>query len=121
MATVRPKKSDQLIHADVTDSRAKAGVWFGEAKAFKSRQKKILNEIKDRIDWVALPGAIMAISYKPVGVVLIAPNPTLPGVFVVANGTTEANTKKLQNQYTKLVESISSEAGAEPVKAKRRK
>jgi hypothetical protein len=121
MATTRPRKTDQLIFADVTDSKAKAGVWFQETKSFKSRQKKILNTLKEQIDWVALPNAILAISDNPAGVVLIAPNPTLPGVFVVANGTTEANTLKLQRRYSKLVETVSKDAGADPLKSTRKK
>jgi hypothetical protein len=115
VAKKRPKKVDQLIYADVTDSKAKAGVWFGETTAWKRNQKSIMAALRDRISWVNLPGAILAISDQPVGVVLIAPNPSLPGIFVVADGTTKTNTAKLQSQYSKLVAGLTKDQGIAPI------
>ncbi|KQV89544.1 hypothetical protein ASC91_13215 [Pelomonas sp. Root1237] len=93
-----------MIQADVTDSKAKAGIWFSEQKGFKSKQKKVMECIASKVDWIKLPGAILAISQKPHGIVVIAPNPSLPGIIVLADGTTKSNTEALQRRYTKLIE-----------------
>jgi len=43
------------------------------------------------------------VSTEPAGIVVIAPNPTLPGIIVLADGGTRAGTERLRSQYTKLV------------------
>jgi hypothetical protein len=106
MATRRKVKNDHLIPADRTASSKKAGIWFAETDRFKYTQKKIMEAIKDNIDWVDLPGAILAINVEPPGVVVIAPNPTLPGIIVLADGATNSTEIELQQSYTKAVAAI---------------
>ena len=121
MAKERRKKKDHLLYADVAKSRHKEGVWFEDQKRFKSIQRKMLEQLKDQIDWIKLPNAILAVSTKPVGIVILAPNPTLPGFIVCADGTTKANTEALQKKYQDLCLKISSAMGivAVPGEAKK--
>ena len=104
MATRRKVKTDHLIKpGGWADSRSKSGVWFAEKKAFKSRQRKVLAALKQSVNWVPIEGAIMVVSHEPAGVVVIAPNPTLPGIMVFSNGSTPENTARLQEEYTAIV------------------
>lgn len=111
MAKRRQVKSDHLIYADAVGSRGKSGVWFGEREEFKKRQTEVMDTIKERVDWVPLEGAMLAISADPPGIVVIAPNPSLPGVIVVADGATKANSEKLQEIYTAIVRQAVQDAG----------
>lgn len=113
MATRRPTKEDHLIPIDICDSKAKAGVWFGDKRGWKSLQSSILEKFKDETNWVDVKKAILVISEKPEGVVLVAPNPSLPGIMVFANGTTPSSTDKLYKKYTKQIAAIAEAAGAE--------
>lgn len=121
MPVERPKKNDHLLIGEVAKSSSKAGIWFGEANAFKSRQKKILTELQDQIDWLKLPNAILAISQDPHGIVVIAPNPSLPGIIVLADGTTKSNTAKLQEKYTRLVAAATEKTGTTALTSSKRK
>jgi hypothetical protein len=104
MPTKRLVKDDHLIKpGGWADSHSKSGVWFSEKKSFKNRQRKVMSELKESLNWVPVEGAIMAISADPAGIVVIAPNPTLPGIMVFANGTTPANTAALHEKYTRMV------------------
>ncbi|TCR22919.1 hypothetical protein EV578_104249 [Streptomyces sp. BK205] len=96
MPVQRRGKNDHLLHADVVDSKQKAGVWMGERDAFHAKQSEILEAIKDEADWVPIEGAIMVVSTEPAGITLIAPNPTLPGVIVLADGGSPAASARLQ-------------------------
>src|SRR5690348_16687793 len=111
MPTPRRTKTDHLIHADVVDSKSKAGVWMGERASFQDKQRQILNVLKDNLDWVPLEGAIMAISTNPAGITLIAPNPTLPGLIVLADGGSPAASAHLQALGEDLVRKAMSDLG----------
>lgn len=113
MAKERRKKTDHLLYADVAKSRTKEGVWFVDQKRFKKTQRQMLKELQDRIDWVKLPDAILAVSTQPVGIVVLAPNPTLPGFIVCADGTTKANTEKLQKKYQDICAQIAKKLGVD--------
>ena len=113
MATRRPNKEDHLIPIDICDSRAKAGVWFGEKRGWKTMQNTILEKFKDDTNWVDIKKAILVISDKPEGVVLVAPNPSLPGIMVFANGTTASTTQQLYKEYTKKISQLAQEMGSE--------
>lgn len=117
----RKQKKDHLMFADIAKSRSKAGIWFQEAKSFRKHQRDAMRLVADQIDWVKLPNVIMAISQNPAGVVVIAPNPSLPGILVLADGTTTANTEKLQAKYTKIVAKCVEAVGVTPVKGERKK
>jgi hypothetical protein len=106
MATQRKIKNDHLIPADRTASSKKAGIWFAQTERFKDTQNKIMENIKDKIDWVNLPDAILAINIDPPGVIVIAPNPTLPGIIVLVDGATSSTELELQQKYTKAVAAI---------------
>jgi len=121
MPTRRPRKVDHLIYADVVDSKAKSGLWFSEKKSFRSRQRQIMECTKNQIDWITLRGAILAISRKPHGIVVIAPNPSLPGIVVLADGTTKANTEKLQRKYAAIVEKCAKQSGVLVQKGRKKK
>ena len=112
MATRRPLKTDHLIPIDICDSKSKAGVWFGEKRGWKKLQKDVMNQFKDATNWVDVKNSILVISEKPEGVVLVAPNPALPGIMVFANGTTEASTKELYRRYTQQVSAIAASRGS---------
>jgi hypothetical protein len=103
MPTERPVKDNHLIYADAVQSRNKSGVWFGEQKAFKDHQANVLEKIKDRIDWVPLENAVLAVSIDPPGICIIAPNPSLPGIIVLADGATPENTATIRQRYIDLV------------------
>jgi hypothetical protein len=109
MPTPRRTKSDHLIHADVVDSKSKAGVWMGERASFQDKQGQILEALKDQLAWVPLDGAIMAISTNPAGITVIAPNPTLPGLIVLADGGSPAATAHLQVNGEDLVRKVMSD------------
>lgn len=106
MPTPREKKQDHLLYADAVASRGKSGVWFGEREEFKATQTEVMEAIKDRFDWVSLEDAIMAVSLDPPGIVVIAPNPSLPGIIVLADGATAANTEQLKSEYTEMVRQV---------------
>ncbi|OLT25967.1 hypothetical protein BJF83_21990 [Nocardiopsis sp. CNR-923] len=111
MPTARRSKTDHLIYADVVDSKSKAGVWMGERESFQEQQSRILEAVKDKLDWVAVEGAIMAISTEPAGIAVIAPNPTLPGVIVLADGGSPAASAELQATYEKTIREAMAELG----------
>lgn len=106
MPKPREKKKNHLLHADAVDSRGKSGVWFGEREEFKTAQAEVLEAVKERIDWVPIENAVMAVSLDPPGIVVIAPNPSLPGIIVLADGATTANSEHLKQHYTQLVEGV---------------
>jgi hypothetical protein len=99
----RREKLDHLVYADAVDSRGKSGVWFGERTEFQARQQDVMEKIKDEADWLPLEGAIMCVSVEPAGIAVIVPNPSLPGIMVLADGSTQEVTAQLQARYTKLV------------------
>jgi len=103
MPKQRAKKDNHLLYADAVGSRGKSGVWFGEREEFKSAQVDVIDAIKEQIDWVPVENAIMAVSLDPPGIVVIAPNPSLPGIIVLADGATTANSEYLTKQYTEIV------------------
>lgn len=111
MPTERRKKTDHLIYADVVDSKQKAGVWMGERASFQERQKQILEGIKDQLDWVPVEGAIMAISTEPAGIAVIAPNPSLPGMIVLADGGSPAASSDLQARYEAVIRDVMADLG----------
>ena len=103
MPKPRKRKTDHLIYADHTGSRGKSGVWFGEQTEFKALQAHVMGGIKEKINWIPLDGALLAIDADPPGITVIAPNPSLPGVIVVSDGSTPTATAALQERYTDLV------------------
>jgi hypothetical protein len=111
MPTRRPKKTNHLIYADMVDSRSKSGIWFSHAEEFKGQQQSVIRALKEKLDWVPIENAIMAISIEPPGIVLIAPNPSLPGIIVLADGATPASTDELKARYTGLVREATAQIG----------
>jgi hypothetical protein len=108
--TPREEKENHLLYADAVDSRGKSGVWFGEREEFRTAQSTAMEAIKERVEWVPVENAVMAVSLDPPGIALIAPNPSLPGVIVLADGATAANTEHLKQKYTQLVQDVLKEA-----------
>lgn len=106
MPKPRAKKDNHLLYADAVASRGKSGVWFGEREDFKTTQSEVMDAVKDRIDWVPIENAVMAVSLDPPGIVVIAPNPSLPGIIVLADGATAANTEHLKQHYTQVVQEV---------------
>ncbi|MCX5431576.1 hypothetical protein OHU11_28400 [Streptomyces sp. NBC_00257] len=111
MPQARRAKQDHLIYADVVDSKSKAGVWMGERASFQEKQQRILEALKERTDWVELPGAVMVISTEPAGITVIAPNPSLPGVIVLADGGSPAASAALQSAGEEQVRAVMGELG----------
>jgi len=111
MPTRRRAKNDHLIYADVVDSKTKAGVWMGERDAFQAKQAEILEEVKDKSDWVPVESAIMMVSTEPAGITFIAANPTLPGVIVLADGGSPEASARLQAAGEELVRNVMAERG----------
>ncbi|MFD5746492.1 hypothetical protein [Streptomyces sp. NPDC127033] len=111
MAVPRERKDDHLLYADAVGSRGKSGVWFGEREAFQTRQHEVMDAVKDQVNWVALENAVMAVSLDPPGIVVMAPNPSLPGIIVLADGATPENSEQLKSQYTAIVGKIMTEQG----------
>jgi hypothetical protein len=109
MPKPRERKTDHLLYADAVDSRGKSGVWFGERDEFQSAQREVMDVLRDRLDWVALDDAIMAVSLDPPGIAVITPNPSLPGILILADGATQANTDALKQRYTDLVREVLAE------------
>lgn len=103
MPTPRRTKGDHMLHADVVDSKTKAGVWMGEQDAFKTNQANVVEALKDSTDWVPIEGAIMIVSAQPAGITIIAPNPTLPGMIVLADGGSPQATQVLRAKGEELV------------------
>ncbi|GAA3834401.1 hypothetical protein GCM10022403_079040 [Streptomyces coacervatus] len=111
MPTPRRAKNDHLLYADVVDSKQKAGVWMGERDAFQTKQAEILEAVKDQADWVPVENAIMVVSTEPAGITFIAPNPTLPGVIVLADGGSPEASAQLQAAGEELVRKVMAERG----------
>ncbi|MCC2280245.1 hypothetical protein LKL35_33220 [Streptomyces sp. ET3-23] len=117
MPKSRREKNDHLIYADVVDSKSKAGVWMGERASFQQKQSEILETIKDQVNWVELKDAIMVVSTEPAGITLMAPNPTLPGVIVLADGGSPAASAKLQAAGEETVRKVMAQLGIAEEKA----
>lgn len=111
MPQARREKKDHLIYADVVDSKSKAGVWMGERASFQEKQGRIIEGLKEKTDWVGLRDAIMVISTDPAGITVIVPNPTLPGMIVLADGGSPATSAKLQAAAEEKVRAIMGELG----------
>ncbi|MGH3735681.1 MAG: hypothetical protein ACRDT6_08670 [Micromonosporaceae bacterium] len=111
MPTPRRSKDDHLIYADVVDSDSKAGVWMGEREAFQANQSKIMEAVKDRTDWVSLKDAVMVITTDPAGITVIAANPTLPGMIVLADGGCPENSAKLQSMSEEVIRQVMADLG----------
>jgi hypothetical protein len=103
MAVERKPKDDHLLYADAVGSRGKSGVWFGEVDAFQAKQAEVMEAVKEAVEWVPLDGAVLAVSIDPPGIAVIAPNPSLPGVIVLADGATPENEAVLKARYTEIV------------------
>ncbi|MFB0629112.1 hypothetical protein [Streptomyces sp. AB3(2024)] len=110
MPKPREQKDNHLIYADAVGSRGKSGVWFGDREDFKSKQVSVMDAVKERIEWVPVEDAVMAISLDPPGIVLMAPNPSLPGIIVLADGATSENTEHLKKHYTEIVQGVLTDA-----------
>ena len=106
MPTPRRPKTNHLIYADVVDSKTKAGVWMGERASFQDKQKQILDRLKDQLNWVSLDDAIMVISTEPAGITVIAPNPSLPGLIVLADGGSPAASANLQATHEDVIRKV---------------
>ena len=111
MADERPVKDNHLIYADAVGSRGKSGVWFGEQEAFKEQQYKIMEAIKDKLDWVPLEDAILAVSTEPPGICVVSSNPSLPGIIVLSDGATPESSKVIRDLYTSKVKEVIEELG----------
>lgn len=111
MPQARREKTNHLIYADVVDSKSKAGVWMGERASFQEKQGRLIEALKERTDWVELKDAIMVISAEPAGITVIAPNPTLPGVIVLADGGSPAASAQLQTAAEEKVRAVMGELG----------
>ncbi|MGW0731786.1 hypothetical protein [Streptomyces sp. NPDC002851] len=111
MPTPRRTKNDHLIYADVVDSKQKAGVWMGERDAFQAKQAEILEGVKDKTDWVPVENAIMIVSTEPAGITVLAANPTLPGVIVLADGGSPEASAQLQAAGEELIRTVMAERG----------
>ncbi|MEV0443325.1 hypothetical protein AB0I46_30825 [Streptomyces spectabilis] len=116
MPTPRQHKENHILYADAVGSTCKSGVWFTESDSFKGQQRAVLEAVKEKIDWVAVENVVMAVSLDPPGIALIAPNPSLPGVIVLADGATPASTEELRAHYVEVVREATQEAGV-PVEA----
>lgn len=114
MATERPVKDNHLVFADAVGSRGKSGVWFGEQQAFKAKQAHVLEVVKDEVDFVPLTDAILAISVDPPGICVIAPNPSLPGMIVLADGATPEATAVIKARYIESVRKAIEAVGLTP-------
>ncbi len=95
-----------MIPVTTPASKAKAGVWFGDRKEFKKRQTLLMEAIKDKVAWIPVEGAIIAVREEPRGIVLLAPNPTLPGIIVLADGAGQKDTQRLQETHVQLVRDL---------------
>jgi len=104
MPKSRAKKENHLIYADAVGSRGKSGVWFGEREEYQAKQAEVMDIVRDRIDWVPLENAVMAVSVDPPGIAVIAPNPTLPGIIVLADGATSESSDALRTQFLAVVQ-----------------
>lgn len=113
MVRERKRKTNHLIPADRVGSAAKAGVWFGEKERFKDIQAQIMEKVKDKIDWLPLSDAILAVSAEPPGIVVIASNPTLPGVIILGDAASMEATQQIQDRFTELVSGITDEMNIE--------
>lgn len=111
MANERPVKDNHLIYADAVGSRGKSGVWFGEEEAFKKSQEDIMSSIKDKVSSIPLENAVIVINVDPPGVCVIAPNPSLPGIMVLADGATQENTNIIKDEYIKITKGVISTLG----------
>lgn len=111
MPQARREKNDHLIYADVVDSKSKAGVWMGEQASFQENQNRIIEAVKEQTDWVELKNAIMVITTDPAGITVIAPNPTLPGVIVFADGGSPGATAKLQTAAEENIRAVMDDLG----------
>lgn len=111
MAKKRPVKDNHLIYADAVGSRGKSGVWFGEQSVFKENQAEIMNNLKDKVDWVPLENAMLAVSIDPPGIAVIAPNPSLPGIIVLADGATQENTSDIAERYIDMTRNAIQDIG----------
>ena len=103
MAQRRKLKNDHLLYADAVGSTKKSGVWFASKEEFRPLQARAMEHVKEQTDWVAMENVVMVINLDPPGIAVIAPNPSLPGLIVLADGSTEENSKVIQEKYTKLV------------------
>src|SRR5262245_9254214 len=110
MPKPRQKKDNHLLYADAVASRGKSGVWFGERESFRSKQLDVMESLKERIDWVPLENAVMAVSLDPPGIAIIAPNPSLPGIIVLADGATTSNTEQIKRQFIETVRKVLDDA-----------
>ncbi|WP_405853932.1 hypothetical protein OG407_00600 [Streptomyces sp. NBC_01515] len=110
MPKPREQKDNHLIYADAVGSRGKSGVWFGEREDIKAKQVTVMDAVKERVEWVPVEDAVMAISLDPPGIVLMAPNPSLPGIIVLADGATAENTEHLKKHYTEIVQDVLKDA-----------
>lgn len=122
MAKVRPITPEEAVFrvgSGYGDSRAKAGVWFSEKVKFKANQKLILDALKDELDWVPLSGAIMIVNQKTPGIVIVAPNPSLPGIIALANGVTDSGTEKLQKSIEATLRRLAEQEAVATVKIKK--
>ncbi|MGW8326771.1 hypothetical protein ACWGLE_02545 [Streptomyces sp. NPDC055897] len=100
-----------MIYADVVDSKPKAGVWMGERASFQEKEGRVIEGLKEQTDWVELKNAIMVISTGPAGITVIAPNPSLPGVIVLADGGSPTPSARLQVAAEEKVRAIMAELG----------
>lgn len=117
MPIPRRSKGDHLLHADVVDSKSKAGVWMGEQANFKADQANISEALKERTDWVDLENAVLVISTDPAGITVIAPNPTLPGMIVLADGGSPLASQILRDKGVELVRTTMAQLGIAEVEA----
>lgn len=111
MPTPRQRKNDHLIYADAVHSFDKPGVWFAESDAFKAQQATVMEAIKEATDWVPVTDAIMVVSLDPPGIAIIAPNPSLPGIVVFADGSTLASAEQLKERYIEIVRQATTQSG----------
>lgn len=113
MVKIRPQKVGALRPGGWGDSRAKAGVWFAQQRAYKATQRKIIARLKEDEPYLDVKDAILIVDPDGRGVTLIAPNPSLPGIFVLPNGNTPLQTKRLQAELDARIAAIADDLKVE--------
>ncbi|MFZ5987980.1 MAG: hypothetical protein ACOYWZ_12770 [Bacillota bacterium] len=108
MPKIRPKKpeTDTAKGGGWGDSKAKAGIWFYEKQKFRVRQKKVIEELKKKVGYLNIEDAIMVVDPLIEGIAVVAPNPSLPGIIILADGPTQEKSCELQERVRSIVSEI---------------
>ncbi|MCZ7382496.1 MAG: hypothetical protein O8C64_13115 [Candidatus Methanoperedens sp.] len=98
------------------DSHSSNVLWMDTLENFKQNQSTVIKQLQEKYQTLPLEKTIMILSDDPQGIIVVAPNPNRPGMFIFSDAAKVRDAKKLREKMQKEISSLYGKLGIRAVK-----